>query len=64
MGAAAGSMTRQVVEANIARSLRRMDAERLDLLQFHWWEYEDENYLKALEQLAGLRDEGRSGIWA
>jgi aryl-alcohol dehydrogenase-like predicted oxidoreductase len=51
-------MTRQIVEANIARSLRRMDVTTLDLLQFHWWEYADPNYLEALMHLSHLRDAG------
>ena len=54
-----GRMTRQIVENSIARSLRRMDVDRLDLLQFHWWEYFDERYLDALKHLADLRDEGK-----
>ena len=54
-----GRMTRQIVETNIARSLRRMDVDSLDLLQFHWWEYFDERYLDALKHLADLRDEGK-----
>jgi aryl-alcohol dehydrogenase-like predicted oxidoreductase len=54
-----GRMTRQIVEENLARSLRRMDVATLDLLQFHWWEYEDRNYLEALTHLAHLRDAGQ-----
>ena len=54
-----GPMTRQIVENNVDISLRRMGVERLDLLQFHWWEYRDQRYLDALEQLAALRDEGK-----
>ena len=54
-----GPMTRQIVENNVDISLRRMGVERLDLLQFHWWEYGDKRYLDALEQLAELRDEGK-----
>ena len=54
-----GPMTRQIVENNVDISLRRMGVERLDLLQFHWWEYQDKRYLDALEQLAALRDEGK-----
>jgi aryl-alcohol dehydrogenase-like predicted oxidoreductase len=54
-----GPMTRSVAEAAIARSLRRMDVETLDLLQFHWWDYDDERYLEALDHLAALRDEGQ-----
>ena len=51
-------MTRQVVEGNIDISRRRMGMERLDLLQFHWWDYGDSRYLEALAILADLRDEG------
>ena len=54
-----GPMTRQIVENNVDISLRRMGVERLDLLQFHWWEYGDKRYLDALEHLAALRDEGK-----
>jgi aryl-alcohol dehydrogenase-like predicted oxidoreductase len=54
-----GRMTRRLVEENIARSLRRMDVSSLDLLQFHWWEYADPNYLEALMHLSELRDEGK-----
>src|SRR6266550_565613 len=54
-----GRMTRTIVEENIKVSLRRMDVERLDLLQFHWWDYGDANYLEALRYLAELRDKGK-----
>ena len=54
-----GHMTRRIVEENIARSLRRMDVPTLDLLQFHWWDYDDANYLDALVHLSELRDEGK-----
>ena len=43
-------MTRRVVEEAVAASRRRMDAERLDLLQFHWWDYSDRRYLDALRR--------------
>jgi aryl-alcohol dehydrogenase-like predicted oxidoreductase len=54
-----GMMTRQVVERAVGVSLRRMGTDRLDLLQFHWWDYRDNRYLDALRHLADLRDEGR-----
>ena len=54
-----GPMTREIVENNVGISLRRMGVERLDLLQFHWWEYRDKRYLDALSHLADLRDEGK-----
>jgi aryl-alcohol dehydrogenase-like predicted oxidoreductase len=52
-------MTREVVEKNIDISLRRMGVKTLDLLQFHWWDYGDSNYVEALKHLADLRDEGK-----
>jgi aryl-alcohol dehydrogenase-like predicted oxidoreductase len=54
-----GRMTRRTVEDAIGVSLSRMGVERLDLLQFHWWDYSDESYLDALDHLAGLRLEGK-----
>ena len=54
-----GPMTRQLVEQNVDLSLQRMDVPALDLLQFHWWDYEDTRYLDALEHLSALRDLGQ-----
>ena len=54
-----GPMTRNIVESNIDVSLRRMNVEALDMLQFHWWDYEDSRYLDALYNLAQLREEGK-----
>ena len=54
-----GAMTRRVVEDAIDVSRRRMGVDRLDLLQFHWWDYSDRRYLDALKHLADLRDEGK-----
>jgi len=51
-------MTRQIVEQAINVSRRRMATETLDLLQFHWWDYNDSAYLDALEHMAALRDQG------
>lgn len=52
-------MTKQLVEKNIDISLHRMGVETLDLLQFHWWEYRDKNYLDALKYMSELQDEGK-----
>ncbi|MBW4564863.1 MAG: aldo/keto reductase [Mojavia pulchra JT2-VF2] len=54
-----GRMTKKIVEENINISLRRMDVESLDLMQFHWWEYQDKNYLDALKYMAELQTEGK-----
>jgi len=54
-----GRMTRKIVEHAIGVSLRRMDVPTLDLLQFHWWDYDDPGYLDALKHLADLQSEGK-----
>ncbi len=54
-----GKMTKKFVEENIDISLRRMDVESLDLMQFHWWKYLDKNYLDALKYMAELQTEGK-----
>jgi aryl-alcohol dehydrogenase-like predicted oxidoreductase len=53
-----GRITRSIVKENIERSLRRMSASSLDLLQFHWWDYNNPYYMDALKYLSDLRDEG------
>jgi len=54
-----GIMTRPIVEQSINLSLSRMNLKTIDLLQFHWWDYNDANYLNALGHLFELRDEGK-----
>lgn len=53
-----GPMARPLVEQAIDRSRRRMGMERLDLLQFHWWDYDDPGYLDALRHMADLQAKG------
>ena len=54
-----GPIDRGRVEESINRSITRMNVESLDLLQFHWWDYEDEHYLEAIGHLEDLRNEGK-----
>jgi aryl-alcohol dehydrogenase-like predicted oxidoreductase/enamine deaminase RidA (YjgF/YER057c/UK114 family) len=54
-------MSRGDARAAVGRSLERLRAERLDLLQFHTWTYEDPRWLDALFNLQELVDEGAIG---
>ncbi len=54
-----GRMTRQVVTSAIDVSLKRMQVDTLDLLQFHWWDYSDSAYMDALHHLSDLQREGK-----
>jgi aryl-alcohol dehydrogenase-like predicted oxidoreductase len=47
------------IEAIIDRSLRRLKMERLDLVQFHWWDYSEPRWLDALRWLDDLRAKGK-----
>jgi aryl-alcohol dehydrogenase-like predicted oxidoreductase len=47
------------VERSIDRSLMRLGLERLDLVQFHWWDYAVPGYVEAAAALSRLRDKGK-----
>ena len=47
-----------MVNESIQRSLHRMDVNSLDLLQFHWWDYNNPYYMDALKYLSDLRGKG------
>jgi aryl-alcohol dehydrogenase-like predicted oxidoreductase len=53
-----GKITRSAVIENIQKSLNRMNVSSIDLLQFHWWDYNNPYYMDALKYLADLRDNG------
>ncbi len=53
-----GKITRSMVNENIAKSRRRMNVGTLDLLQFHWWDYNNPYYIDALKYLSDLKDKG------
>ncbi len=50
---------RKVATAAISRSLRLMNADRLDLLQFHWWDYSNKQYYNAMSELMHLQQDDR-----
>jgi aryl-alcohol dehydrogenase-like predicted oxidoreductase/enamine deaminase RidA (YjgF/YER057c/UK114 family) len=56
-----GPMTPEVVRAGVAERLERLALPRIDLLQFHWWQYRHPGYLDAMLELDRLRREGRIG---
>ncbi|WP_439596368.1 aldo/keto reductase [Falsiroseomonas sp.] len=43
----------------IDRSLQRLRTEQLDLVQFHWWNYETPGWLEAAQHLDRLRQQGK-----
>lgn len=55
---APGTHTPEAVREAVERSLRRLRADAIDLLQFHAWRYADPSWLDCLFALQELRDEG------
>ncbi len=53
------SMTRGYVESIIDRSLQRLRAERLDLVQFHWWDFAVPRYVETAQHLQRLVEAGK-----
>ena len=54
-----GPMTSSIVEHYINKSLERMNTECLDLIQFHWWDYQNPSYLDALVHLSKIKEKGK-----
>lgn len=52
-------VNKRYVERIIHRSLRRLDTERLDLVQFHWWDFEIHGWIDTALWLEELRLEGK-----
>ncbi|MDB5846534.1 MAG: aldo/keto reductase [Rhodoferax sp.] len=53
-----GPMTAAVVREGVLRAIDRLQVPRIDLMQFHWWTFDDPRYIDAMVELARLRDEG------
>ena len=52
-----GPMSNSIVTHYIEESLKKMNVNCIDLLQFHWWDYQDASYLDALSHLSKLQNE-------
>jgi aryl-alcohol dehydrogenase-like predicted oxidoreductase len=56
-----GGSSKETVRQAVQRSLDRLQTDRLDLLQYHAWNYADPSYLDELFYLQALQDEGLIG---
>ena len=45
------TVTPAVIRANVTERCQRMSADKVDLLQFHWQDYNDHQYIEALRHL-------------
>ena len=53
-----GPMTAAAVREGVERALDRLQTSCIDLMQFHWWTFDDPRYIDAMVELARLREEG------
>jgi len=53
------TLDRRYVEGIIDRSLRRLGVDRLDLVQFHWWDFNVPRYVETALELERLRRAGK-----
>jgi aryl-alcohol dehydrogenase-like predicted oxidoreductase len=56
---ALATLSRADVRDAVERSLRRLRSERLDLMQFHWWNYDAPGMIEAAGHLLDLQREGK-----
>jgi aryl-alcohol dehydrogenase-like predicted oxidoreductase/enamine deaminase RidA (YjgF/YER057c/UK114 family) len=55
---APGPMTAALVREAVQRALDRLQTPCVDLMQFHWWTFDDPRYIDAMMELARLREQG------
>jgi aryl-alcohol dehydrogenase-like predicted oxidoreductase len=53
------TISKAYVEGVIDTSLKRLNLERLDLVQFHWWAYDIDRWLETAGWLRELQEEGK-----
>ena len=56
---ALSSLTKKDTEDIINRSLKRLNVERLDLVQFAWWDFKIPGYIEVGQHLADLQKQGK-----
>ena len=56
---ALATLSKEDTAKTIERSLRRLNVERLDLVQFAWWDYQFPRYVETAVHLKELQNEGK-----
>ena len=53
------SMSKSIVTHYIEQSMKKMNTDCLDMVQFHWWDYNDTSYIDAMHHLSKLQQENK-----
>lgn len=56
-----GVMDADTVRRGVETALERLQMDRIDVMQFHWWQYQSPEYIDALTHLMTLKQEGLIG---
>ena len=56
-----GAMDEGTVRRGVETALERLQMDRIDVMQFHWWQYQSPEYIDALTHLMTLKQEGLIG---
>lgn len=54
-----GPMSKSIVTHYIEQSMKKMNTDCLDMVQFHWWDYNDTSYVDAMHHLSKLQKENK-----
>lgn len=54
-----GDISAEYIDSIVERSLQRLRASSLDLLQFHWWDFSIEKYVETARYLTQLQSRGK-----
>jgi len=56
-----GPMSRDAVRRGVEERLQRLQVDKVDLLQFHWWTFEHPAWLDSLHEMQAMKEEGLIG---
>eukprot|EP00471_Norrisiella_sphaerica_P010563 CAMPEP_0184497190 /NCGR_PEP_ID=MMETSP0113_2-20130426/35891_1 /TAXON_ID=91329 /ORGANISM="Norrisiella sphaerica, Strain BC52" /LENGTH=499 /DNA_ID=CAMNT_0026884181 /DNA_START=9 /DNA_END=1508 /DNA_ORIENTATION=+ len=54
-----GDMPYELIEAAVDSRLNRLGVQQIDLLQFHWWDYSNTQYIEAMKHMKTLKEKGK-----
>lgn len=54
-----GSMSKSIVTHYIEQSMKKMNTDCIDMVQFHWWDYNDTRYIDAMHHMSKLQQENK-----
>lgn len=54
-----GPMSKSIATYYIEQSMKKMNTDCLDMVQFHWWDYNDTSYVDAMHHLSKMQKENK-----